>query len=125
MFSAFPQVATIPPDNPRSRNDGVKKIEESLEQLHQRRLKAVIKRNAKDKDGMFVLSLHDEYGGLAQVQHINSEALPSPLRSASSSPQESHRWRGQESHRGAAYCVRRESSALGTRRAIAVALAWM
>jgi len=38
------------------------------------RLKVVIKRNAKDKDGMFVLSLHDESGGVAKVQRINSEA---------------------------------------------------
>lgn len=38
------------------------------------RLSVVIKRNAKDKDGMFGVSLHDESGGVAKVQHINSEA---------------------------------------------------
>lgn len=34
----------------------------------------VIKRNAKDEEGMFRLSLHDESGGVAKVQRINSEA---------------------------------------------------
>ena len=34
----------------------------------------VIERNAKDKDGMFGLSLHDESGGVANVQRINTEA---------------------------------------------------
>jgi hypothetical protein len=38
------------------------------------RLTVVIKRNAKDEDGMFGLFLHDESGGLAKVQRINSEA---------------------------------------------------
>jgi hypothetical protein len=36
------------------------------------RLTVVIKRNAKDEDGMFGLSLHDGSG--AKVQRINSEA---------------------------------------------------
>ena len=38
------------------------------------RLSVVIKRNAKDKDGMFGMFLHDESGGVAKVQRINSEA---------------------------------------------------
>jgi hypothetical protein len=38
------------------------------------RLTLVIKRNAKVDDGMFGLSLHDEPGGVAKVQRINSEA---------------------------------------------------
>jgi len=38
------------------------------------RLTVVIKRNAKDENGMFGLSLHDESGGVAKVQRINSEA---------------------------------------------------
>ena len=38
------------------------------------RLTVVIKRNAKDKDGMFGLSLFDESGGVAKVQSIHSEA---------------------------------------------------
>jgi len=37
------------------------------------RLTVVIKRNAKDESGMFGLSLHDESGGVAKVQRINSE----------------------------------------------------
>ena len=33
----------------------------------------VIRRNAKDRNGMFGLSLDDESGGVARVQRINSE----------------------------------------------------
>ena len=38
------------------------------------RVTVVIKRNAKDEDGLFGLSLHDESGRVAKVQLINSEA---------------------------------------------------
>lgn len=38
------------------------------------RLTVVIKRNAKDENGMFRLSLHDENGGVAKVRRVNSEA---------------------------------------------------
>lgn len=39
-----------------------------------RRLAVVIKRNAKDQDGMFGLSLYNESGGVPKVERINSEA---------------------------------------------------
>jgi len=45
-----------------------------LRVVYMSRLKVVIRRNVKDKDGMFGLYLHDESGGVAKVQHINSEA---------------------------------------------------
>ena len=38
------------------------------------RLTVVIKRNAKDENGMFDLVSPDESAGVAKVQHINSEA---------------------------------------------------
>lgn len=38
------------------------------------RLTVVIKRNAKDENGMFGLVSPDESGGVPEVQHINSEA---------------------------------------------------
>ena len=38
------------------------------------RLTVVITRNAKDEDGMFGLSLHNESGGVAKVERINNEA---------------------------------------------------